>query len=124
MSDWDRNLVELITDLDASGFADRELSELVEDYGAAPVARVIADGIAAVTHATREEVLSVFPSVAELEHLPRDEAIRLAQLEPVPTGYRVVHETLDAQSDGTLIFRYAADDPAAVAEVRSRAGLV
>jgi len=121
MSDWDRQLIELITDLDANLYGVCELRELVQEYGAERVIRVITDGIGAVVRAEEGEVLDWD---RERQYVSLDEAVRLAQLEPVPIEYRVVHfhETLEAQNPG-LLFRYAADDPAAVAEVRSRAGL-
>jgi L-seryl-tRNA(Ser) seleniumtransferase len=112
---WDRQIVDLITDIDGMSPA-WELRSLVQRHGAAHVTRVIRDGAATVVHMETRE------SQFDLEPVPAEEAVRLAQLEPVPYEYRVVAKALEFQS-GSLLFRYAADDPAAIAEVRSRAGL-
>lgn len=124
MSDFDRELIETITDLDG---AVCELRDVVAKRGAAHVARVIADGIAAVFHATDKELFACAEPWGDakreaLQYLPSDEALLVVQLPRIPEDFRIVLETLDPQLDGSLMFRYAADDPAAIAEVRTRRG--
>ena len=118
----DRKLLELITDLDG---AVSELGEIVAEHGTTLVSRVIADGIGAVFPARDRERVHTPGHYGKQRSLPPDEALRIVELEQIPADYRIALslDTLDPQLDGTLMLRYAADDPAAIAEVRSRAGL-
>jgi hypothetical protein len=52
-------------------------------------------------------------------------AIQLVELGQIPDDFRITQASgaLSVQFDATLIFRYAADEPGAVAEVRSQHGL-
>jgi hypothetical protein len=121
MSDWDRRLIELITDLDGEVW---ELEKFVEAHRTMLVSRVISDGIAGVFQATDDELFQPGRWMKP-EYLPSSEALRLVQLTQFSREHRIVGTgTLDPQLDGTLMFRYAAVDRAAIAEVRSRAGLV
>ena len=118
MNDWDSQLIELITDLDGHV---SELREIVEDHGTTLVSRVIADRVALVFRATDDELFS--RSRDRRRYLPVDEALHLIERERIPQEYRIVDSgTIDPQLDGTLMFRYTADDPAAIAEVRSKRG--
>ncbi len=57
--------------------------------------------------------------------LPADEAIELVRLEKIPLDYRIhqARDGMEMKDAPNLIFDYAADDPAAIAEVRTRHGL-
>lgn len=83
MSDCDRNLLELIADLDGPV---GELGEIVAEHGTTVVSRVIADGVAGVFPA-RDRKRFHEPGRYDRRHsLPPDEALRIVELEPIPTG--------------------------------------
>jgi len=125
MSDFDRELIEVITDVD--GGEVWELRELVELRGAALVSRVINDGFAAVFRASDDDLFQPLPLAAELNrkwhYLSTQEAVDVIQLDQIPDDFRIAqaHRAIDVQVEPTL-FRYAADEPEAIAEVRSRHG--
>jgi hypothetical protein len=124
MSDFDRELFEVITDVDGASIL--ELRELVELRGVALVSRVIADGFAAVFQASDDDLFRPFPAdqLRKWQYLSTEEALQVVQLDQIPNDFRVAQArgAIDLQREPTLIFRYAADEPEAVAEVRSRHG--
>ncbi|MDX6480080.1 MAG: L-seryl-tRNA(Ser) seleniumtransferase [Gaiellaceae bacterium] len=133
---WNPALIELITDLDGPI---HDLNDVLASYDAELVSRVLGDGIATIYQETAEErsarieatherwLRRPFEPAIEPDYLAPEEAVRVARLElEHPSGtYRLEmpQTRLDPQMDGPLMFRYAADDPAAIANVRARAGL-
>jgi hypothetical protein len=89
MSDFDRELIEVNTDIDGDV---RELRELVELRGATLVSRVIADGFAEVFQASDEELFRPLPLAAGLDrqwhYLTTEEALQAARQHRIPDDYR------------------------------------
>jgi hypothetical protein len=129
MTDWDRNLVELITSV--TDGAPWELKNLVEGRGTTAVSRVIADGFAEVFQASDEELQLLQRAPAperltrEWRYLTTDEALRIVALDPVPDDYRIerARGALSLEDAPDLVFRYAADEPDAITEVRAGNGV-
>lgn len=123
MNEFDRELIELITDVDGEVWV---LRELVELRGTALVARVIGDGFAEVFQATDDELFGPRSLEAKLDppwrYLTTEEALGAIRGDRMPADYRVAQArgAVDLQAEPTLVFSYAADDRAAVAEVRRR----
>jgi hypothetical protein len=123
VSDFDRELIELITDVDGEVWV---LRELVGLRGAALVSRVVADGFAEVFQATDEELFGRRSLEAKLDprrrYLTTEEALGAIRGDRMPADYRVAQArgAVDLQAEPTLVFGYAADDPAAIVEVRRR----
>jgi hypothetical protein len=118
MSDFDRDVLEVVTDVDGETW---ELRELVELRGAELVSRVINDGFASVAAATLDDLAWREP-LTPWPELTTDESLRLVRLESIPSGYLIFHAvgSLTLQGAPTLVVRYTADDPEAIAEVKAR----
>ena len=119
VSDFDRKLVDLISTLTDECIVD-SLRSQIEYYGKELVARVVRDGFAGVVRAAPED--DVHDMLREMRFLPTEEALRLAGLKRISWDYRIAQKpgAIGLEDDASLIFRYAADDPDAVADVRSR----
>jgi len=117
MKKIDPEVMDAVTDL--FGYIAR-LHEMVDERGSDLVARVIDDGFADVFLASDEQLFSF----QGWEYLPADEALRVMRLEPIPADYRITEArgAVDPQGDPTLICRYAANEPDAIAEVRAQHG--
>jgi hypothetical protein len=126
MSDFDRKLVNLADDV--TGGQVLHLSDLVDDCGSNLVSRVIADGFGAVVHLqnwTDDFHERIREALRAQRFIPTQEALRVISQKPIPLDY-FTHQApgaLGLEDEPNLIFRYAADDPEAIAEVRSRHGL-
>jgi hypothetical protein len=112
MSDFNRDLIDLISTLTDEGQV-ISLRDAVEDYGVELVARVLNDGFAVVAKSLDDFHFDV---------LPPDEALRALEDDATECVIGQAPTAVALEDEPNLIFRYAADDQAAIAEVRSRAG--
>jgi hypothetical protein len=121
VSDRDRKLVDLIDDV--TGGVVQDVRYLVDVYGSAAVARVIGDGFGVVflvSGSDPEYHEAVQRALNECRVLTTEDAVALVRTPLIPPDYRI-HQApgaFDLEDEPNLLFRYAADDPEAVAEVR------
>jgi hypothetical protein len=124
VNDFDRQLIDLISDLTDEGqFV--PLRSVLDDYGPKLAARAIADGFAVVHQAPLEgwnyhDVLRRI--LREQRFLPEADALALVERQNIDLDYFMAAApwAIALEEMPSLVFRYAADDPEAVAEVRSR----
>ena len=117
MSDFDRELIDVITDVTSGQVW--HLGDLVDDHGPAFVSRAIADGFGVVGNAPWKHHREALRAHS---FIPEHEAIALVHEPDIPEEYWL-HEApgaLRLEDEPNLIFSYAADDPEAIAEVRRR----
>jgi len=123
MNDFDRRLVNLIEDV--TGGAVLNLGDLVDDCGPTLVSRVIADGFGAVVYVPNwpdKFQDRIDQALRSQRFIPTEEALVLISQPPISPDY-FTHQApgaFELEDEPNLIFRYAADDPDAIAEVRRR----
>jgi len=120
---FDRQLVDLISTLTDESLVE-PLRSVVNYSGKELTARVIRDGFAGVLRAALDEDFHdvLGEELREMRFLPTEEALRIVGLKRISLDYHVAQKpgAIGLEDDAGLIFRYAADDPDAIAEVRAR----
>ena len=119
MNDFDRKLVDLITELTDEGTV-WPLAGVTGYWGREIAARLITDGFAVVYDG---EAARRFDRLENVQFLPVDEALVLLHHLRKADDYVIAEAPwapICLEDYPDLIFRYAADDPEAVAEVRQR----
>jgi hypothetical protein len=119
VSDFDEKLIELISTL-TDECQVIGLRGVVDGYGKDRSARVIRDGFAGVIRlAEQDDIFHITPD----EHFLRTkEAVRVIGLRRISWRYMVAQTpaAIALEDEPNLVFKYAADDPEAITEVRRR----
>jgi hypothetical protein len=113
VNDFDRQLVDLISTLTDEGQVVL-LRDVAEDYGKELVTAVVEDGFAVVANTFDDFHFQVLVST--------DNALRLLGDSASECVIGQARGAIALEDEPNLIFRYAAGDPDAIAEVRSRHG--
>jgi hypothetical protein len=123
MSDVDNDLLDLISTLTDECTVLGLKMHVVDHYGRERAARVVRDGFAGVVHI--EDGEDNFEVLQAKRFLPWEEALRVIGLKRISWRYEIAQlpGAVGFEDDPHLIFRYAADDPDAIAAVRAQHGV-
>ena len=124
MNDFDRKLVDLIAELTDEGVVN-SLDLFVDHYGREFCTRVIEDDFAVVRHVPFDDNFreAMDRTLWEGRFVPTDDALRQVGEPKISLDYFLSAgpwAPIGLEDQPNLIFRYAADEPEAVDEVRQR----